>query len=120
MPPTPRRLAVAFSVLTLIWGARPAPAQNAVQLPEGVKAVWDQSRAWRETTPTRERISLNGLWRWQPAPKPALPAGGWGYLRVPEPWPAGNPRSTSSPTGRLFYPHPDWAKTSLRSVTAAW
>src|SRR5438034_171965 len=36
-------------------------------LPEGVKAVWEPSRAVRETTSTRERICLNGLWQWQPA-----------------------------------------------------
>src|SRR5207248_2780673 len=39
----------------------------AVSLPEGVRAVWDLTKASRGTTPTRERICLNGLWRWQPA-----------------------------------------------------
>ncbi len=118
MPSPLRSLTTAACALTLIWGARPAPAQSSasVTLPEGVKAVWDQAKAWRETTPTRERVSLNGLWRWQPASDPTLPPGGWGYLRVPEPWPAGNQRSPS----RFFYPHPDWARTSLRSLTAAW
>ena len=38
----------------------------AVNLPAGVKAVWDVHPAYHETTPTRERICLNGLWRWQP------------------------------------------------------
>ena len=32
-----------------------------------MKAVWDLEAAYRETTPTRERICINGLWRWQPA-----------------------------------------------------
>jgi len=41
--------------------------QVATPLPDGVKAVWDLSNAYRETTPTRERICLNGLWQWQPA-----------------------------------------------------
>ncbi len=36
-------------------------------LPPGVHAVWDLGKAYRETTPTRERLSINGLWRWQPA-----------------------------------------------------
>ncbi len=45
----------------------PAATSSAVALPEGVKAVWDLDKAYRETTPTRERISINGLWRWQPA-----------------------------------------------------
>ena len=39
---------------------------NSVALPSGVRAVWDLDKAERESTPTRERICLNGLWRWQP------------------------------------------------------
>ena len=44
------------------------PAVNAkpiesVALPPGVIAQWDLAKAVHETTPTRERISLNGLWR---------------------------------------------------------
>ena len=46
-----------------------AAEQFAVALPEGVKAVWDLDKAFHETTPTRERVCLNGLWRWQPAPR---------------------------------------------------
>ena len=41
-----------------------AICEDAVPLPEGVKAVWDMEKAYRETTPTRERICINGLWRW--------------------------------------------------------
>jgi hypothetical protein len=37
------------------------------ELPQGVKAVWDLEKAYRESTPTRERLGINGLWRWQPA-----------------------------------------------------
>jgi hypothetical protein len=32
-----------------------------------VTAVWDLEKAYRESTPTRERLGINGLWRWQPA-----------------------------------------------------
>lgn len=32
-----------------------------------METVWDVSKAYRQTTPTRERICINGLWRWQPA-----------------------------------------------------
>ena len=42
-------------------------AQSVAPLPRGVKAVWNLDKAYRETTPTRERICINGLWRWQPA-----------------------------------------------------
>src|SRR3954471_19936489 len=29
-------------------------------------AVWDLAKAQREATATRERVCINGLWRWQP------------------------------------------------------
>jgi hypothetical protein len=49
-----------------------APGQESggavsVGLPSGVRAAWNLEKAYRETTPTRERICINGLWRWQPA-----------------------------------------------------
>ena len=83
-------------------------AAQSVKLPDGVEAVWDVKKAAHESTPTRERISINGLWRWQPAVSAAaVPAGGWGYLRVPESWPEGKPanpfdRSGGGPT--VFFP----------------
>ena len=40
--------------------------QAEVALPDGVKAVWDLDKAYREKSPTRKRVCLNGLWRWQP------------------------------------------------------
>jgi hypothetical protein len=42
-----------------------------------------------EATPTRERVSLSGVWHWQPAPHadPAIPADGWTGQPVPAPWP---------------------------------
>ena len=61
----------------------------AVALPAGVKAVWDIAKAEHATTPTRERICINGLWRWQPARADAaeVPAKNWGYFKVPGCWP---------------------------------
>ena len=40
-------------------------------------------------TDTRERICINGLWRWQPAStEPAQPpTENWGYFKVPGCWP---------------------------------
>ena len=54
-----------------------------------MKAVWDVSKAYRETTPTRERVCLNGLWRWQPADARSeqVPAENWGHFKVPACWP---------------------------------
>jgi beta-galactosidase/beta-glucuronidase len=97
-----------------------APARTKRELPEGVKAVWDLAKAYRESTRTRERISVNGLWRWQPAAGSAdvAPADGWGYLRVPESWPGGGGQRWTGP--QIFYPHPSWKKQELGGVTAAW
>jgi hypothetical protein len=39
---------------------RPAD-EFAASLPAGVRAVWDQDKAQGESTPTRERICINGL-----------------------------------------------------------
>src|SRR6266536_3629026 len=78
------------------------------ELPSGVKAEWDLATAFREATPTRERVCINGLWRWQPAngEADAAPDGGWGYLRVPESWPSG---AQGSGDGTLCFRHPAWA-----------
>ncbi len=79
------------ALLCVMGSAAGAAGDNrfAVGLPEGVKAVWDMGQAYRETTPTRERISINGLWRWQPAGSRSdqPPAGNWGYFKVPGCWP---------------------------------
>lgn len=48
-------------------GLNAAQAPESVALPDGVKAVWSEESAFHEVTATRERISINGLWRWQPA-----------------------------------------------------
>src|SRR5580692_3221658 len=65
------------------------PAIVEAPLPDGVKAVWDLDKAFRETTPTRERVCLNGLWRWQPADAnaAAVPLEKWGHFKVPGFWP---------------------------------
>src|SRR5438128_7440205 len=60
------------SVLLLTSAGRSAAYGKAsaspseATLPPGVKAVWDLEKAHRDKTPTRERVCLNGLWRWQP------------------------------------------------------
>ena len=64
------RTTVSILVVWLTIGAAGivCQAQTAAQadaaLPNGVKAVWGLDKAWREKTPTRERVCLNGLWRW--------------------------------------------------------
>ncbi len=101
----------------LAFGMMREPAQSAVPTKE--QTTWNLKEAKREATPTRERISMAGLWRWQPAGKAMdrVPADGWGYLQVPSPWPGGGDRKGGSPS---FYPNPAWNAGQLRDVTAAW
>jgi hypothetical protein len=88
--------------------------------PKGVKAVWDVGKAYRDTTATRERICLNGLWRWQPAKGVAdsAPEDGWGYFKVPGLWP-GNADYLQEDCQTL-YVHPSFKDTNLSAVAAAW
>ncbi len=83
-------------------------------------AVWDLGSAWREMTPTRERVCLNGLWRWQPAQPAdaAVPAGGWGWFKVPGPWPGITDYMQKD--CQTLYPNPAWKTTLMSAVKAAW
>jgi beta-galactosidase len=89
-------------------------------LPEGVWAEWDLAKADRVTTPTRERICLNGLWRWQPAVPPTqpIPLSRWGFFKVPGSWPgiADYMRKDS----QTVHAHPDWRDVPLGSISTAW
>jgi hypothetical protein len=97
-----------------------AADEFAVVLPAGVKAVWDAGKAYRETTPTRERICLNGLWRWQPASAGSeqVPAGSWGYFKVPGSWPGITDYMQKD--SQTVYAHPSWRDQRLSGITAAW
>ena len=89
-------------------------------LPPGVKAVWDMSKAHRDTTPTREQVCINGLWRWQPARDTAgpIPAGDWGYFKVPGFWPGlANSQLEDCQT---CFAHPVWKDMKLGGISAAW
>jgi hypothetical protein len=92
----------------------------AAELPAGVKAVWDLGQAHREATATRERLCINGLWRWQPAGTgPAQPpTDGWGYFKVPGCWPGITDYLQKD--SQTLYPHPRWKAVRLAGVTAAW
>lgn len=63
------------------------PQVEDAKLPPGVVVRWDPESAYREETPTRERLCLNGLWNFHPAGaafEALPPAGsGWGWLKVP-------------------------------------
>ena len=95
-------------------------ANANVQLPDGIKAVWNIKKAFRETTATRERVCLNGLWRWQPAKEIAaeVPSGSWGYFKVPGSWPGIT--SYIQKDSQRIYLHPNWANESLQDIRTAW
>jgi hypothetical protein len=96
------------------------PASSDANLPPGVKAVWELDKAYREKTPTRERVCLNGLWRFQPARDhaPSPPEGAWGFFQVPGFWP-GNTNYIQEDCHTLFA-HPTWKRADIRNLTAAW
>jgi hypothetical protein len=110
------------ALLSVASTARPARAADefAASLPPGVDAVWNAAEAYRETTPTRKRICLNGLWRWQPATPAAeaVPAQGWGFFKVPGSWPGITDYMQKD--SQTVHVHPGWKDTRLRDVTAAW
>ena len=109
------------AVLYAAMAARSGHCQTpAAPLPEGVKAVWDIDKADRQTTPTRERVSINGLWRWQPAAGQAqeVPAGNWGYFKVPGCWPGISDYMQKDT--QTVHSHPAWRGERLGGVTAAW
>ncbi|MBE3133973.1 MAG: hypothetical protein IMZ55_10900, partial [Acidobacteria bacterium] len=96
------------------------PAQTDAPLPVGAKVVWDLGKACREKTPTRERICLNGLWRWQPAAggADAVPADRWGWFKVPGCWPGITDYMQKD--CQTVHAHPAWKNEKLGGVTAAW
>jgi hypothetical protein len=104
----------------VLAGLGSAAAAEPALLPSGVKAVWALEKAHREKTATRERVCLNGLWRWQPGREAAnsVPDDGWGYFKVPGFWP-GNPNYIHEDCQTL-YAHPRWRNADLRGTSAAW
>src|SRR3990170_4848250 len=107
---TGRALFLLLAVASVLWApARARGAESDAPLPAGVRAVWDLEKAWREATPTRERVCLNGLWRWPPssdAKAADVPAGNWGFFKVPGAWPGQN--SYGKRESQLVHPQPNW------------
>ena len=120
----PCRRLVALVSLALSLLLFPIPHLSAdpfaADLPQGVQAVWDTARAFHETTPTRERICLNGLWRWQPAEPNAqrVPSANWGFFKVPDFWPGAS--SYIQEDSQSLHVHPSWKNADVRNLGAAW
>ncbi|MCX5670883.1 MAG: hypothetical protein NTU94_06130 [Planctomycetota bacterium] len=113
-------LSVLAGCLVSAAVATPCAAQTDAPLPSGVKAVWDLDKAYREETPTRERVCLNGLWRWQPAKDvtDVAPADRWGYFKVPGSWPGVTDYMQKD--CQAVRAHPTWKDEKLGSITRAW
>ena len=115
---------VLASMVWLAMATTPALAQDqpAAPLPRGIKAVWDLTSACRETTSTRERICINGLWRCQPAEAKIgqAPTGNWGFFKVPGPWPEYRVRAWMAEESQKIYRHPSWEKKDFRTVDLVW
>jgi hypothetical protein len=104
----------------VLGGLASAEGAASAPLPSGVKAVWDLGKAHREKTATRERVCLNGLWRWQPSQADAdtVPADGWGYFKVPGFWPG--KANYIQEDCQTLYAHPKWKDADLQGATPAW
>lgn len=104
--------------LAVLWAM--ASAMFGVELPAGVEAVWDMGLAHREATLSRERICLNGLWRWQPSggKEEAVPTNRWGWFKVPGAWPGITDYMQKD--CQTVFAHEDWKSEPLGNVSAAW
>ena len=112
--------AATFQAATPAWGAPSADTRPIAILPDGVQAIWDMQKAYRQTTSTRQRVCINGLWRWQPAQQQAeqVPEANWGYFKVPGCWPGiGDYMQKDSQT---LYAHPSWKGMNLGGIGDAW
>ena len=112
--------ATALAALMLSYVPVSGAEPLAVALPPGVQAVWDIEKAYHDTTPTRERICLNGLWQWQPAVPEAkeIPGANWGYFKVPGCWPGITDYLQKD--CQTVYSHPSWRAQRLAGLKAAW
>jgi hypothetical protein len=111
-----------LAVLTALILSNPHLYANdiAVELPERMRVVWDGAKAYHEKTTTRERICLNGLWRWQPASAKSdqVPVDHWGYFKVPGCWPGITDYMQKD--SQTLYAHPSWRSVKLGELNAAW
>ena len=117
---TIRHSPLAFVILAALANPVSSQDESGAPLPRDVRAVWDLEKAHREATPTRERVCLNGLWRWQPARDPAEqpPSLNWGFFKVPGSWPGITDYMQKD--CQTLYPHPSWKDVKPGGITAAW
>ena len=109
-----------FLILLALLLSADARGQETT-LPPNVKVVWDMSRAWQQTTPTRQRICINGLWQWQPASdanQSAPPTNDWGYFKVPGCWPGITDYLQKD--SQTVFANSKWKNERFQDLKAAW
>jgi len=117
------RVASALVMLTCMLVLPPAGKgadEIAAALPRGVQAVWDTGKAFRETSTTRERICLNGLWQWQPTggKSDEVPVAGWGWFKVPGSWPGITDYMEKD--CQTVFANSKWSGQDFGKLSAAW
>jgi beta-galactosidase len=125
MVPHVLRYARCFAACVFYWTAvnglaDQRPLTEDAALPSDVQLVWDMSEAYHEATARRERICINGLWRWQPAEAESqqVPKENWGYFKVPGCWPGITDYMQKD--SQTVYVHPSWRTRKLGDLVAAW
>lgn len=109
---------MAMAMLPVLLLCLGGLGQAEAPLPLGVRAEWSLGTAWREATSTRERVCLNGLWRWQPGVE-GIPKDGWGWFKVPGCWPGISDYMQKD--CQTVFGHPKWAShEDLGKLTSAW
>jgi hypothetical protein len=116
----PRTSLTAVLSIILTAEASARADEFSAALPRDVMAVWNPAKAHRDATSTREQICINGLWRWQPAEPSSMsvPAGKWGYFKVPGCWPGVTDYLQKD--CQTVHAHPSWKDTRMGNVSAAW
>jgi hypothetical protein len=111
---------VVFMSMLVLPPARAVTDEVVATLPPGVKAVWDMTKAFHETTATRERICLNGLWQWQPAEGKSeeVPVSNWGWFKVPGCWPGITDYMEKD--CQTVFANSKWAGQDFGKLSAAW
>ncbi|MBE0536743.1 MAG: carbohydrate binding domain-containing protein [Phycisphaerae bacterium] len=114
------RIRVVLLILLTAILAEAYQVQAFAEFPEDVIPVWDMDKAWQEATPTRERIAINGLWRWQPAnaKDTQIPEDGWSYFKVPGCWPGITDYMQKD--CQVVYAPEKGQDVKVADITAAW
>ena len=95
-----------------------------VELPKSVKNIWNTESSWREKSVSRDKICLNGLWRFFPVISDSknIPAAGkgWGWFKVPGIWPKAKDWDTSAPAQKFLLPEQIKEKIDVNALEQAW